>query len=73
MTTEEIQLIVTFPIKARVTSDSVSYVKAAEAKKRVAKWVAEELVIIAGYELDITNGSGEVEVFDIEEINVELI
>ena len=35
--------------------------------------MAEELVVTAGYELDITNGYGEVEVFDIEPINVELI
>ena len=73
MKTEEFQLNANFNIKARVAGDSVSYVKLAEAKKRVAKWVAEELVLTPGFELDITNGYGEVEVFDIEPINVEEI
>ena len=73
MIPEEFQLNVCFNIKARVAGDSVSYVKAEEAKKRVKKWVAEELVLTPGYELDITNGYGEVEVFDIEEINVEVM
>lgn len=73
MTTEEIQLNVCFNIKARVTNDSVSYVKAEVAKKRVAKWVKEELYVgRPGDELDISMGSGEVEVFDIEEIKVEV-
>lgn len=73
MATEEIQFNVCFNIKARVCNDSVSYVKVQEAKKAIKRWVAEELVIQAGDELDISRGYGEVEVFDIEPINVEVM
>lgn len=73
MTTKEYQLNACFNIKARITNDSIGYVKEVDAKKKVAKWIKEQLVLPAGCELDISMGYGEVEVFDIEPVSVELL
>ena len=73
MTTKEFQLNVCFNIKARVCNDSIGYVKEQDAIKQVRKWVENEIVLTPGFELDISDGYGEVEVYDIEPISVEVL
>jgi hypothetical protein len=72
-TTKEISLNVCINLKVRVNNDSTDLQKEIDAKVRVIQWVSEELVIGPGDELDISHGYGEVEVFDLESINVELL
>lgn len=73
MTSQELDLSICINIKARVTNDSIGFQKEIDARVRVTQWVQEELNIPAGCELDISHGSGEVEVFDLESINVEVL
>lgn len=73
MTIQEFSLNVCFNIKARICNDSIGYVKEADTKRIVAKWATEELGLPPGCELDITMGYGEVEVFDIEPVTVEIM
>ena len=69
----EVSLNICINIKARVTNDSTDPQKEIDAKVRVIQWVNESLNIPAGCELDISHGYGEVEVFDFESINAEVI
>lgn len=73
MTTQEISLNVCIEIKARVKNDSIGFQKEIDAKVRVIQWINEELNIPTGCELDISHGSGEVEVFDLESIHAEVL
>ena len=73
MSTKEIGLNICINIKARVTNDSTDLQKEIDARVRVIQWVNESLNIPAGCELDISHGSGEVEVFDLESINAEVV
>ena len=73
MTTQEYDLNACFNIKCRITNDSIGYVKESDAKIAVARWVEAELVLTPGFELDISDGFGEVEVFDIKPVVVEVM
>lgn len=73
MTTSEIALNICINIKARVTNDSIGFQKEIDAKVMVMQWISQELNIPVGCELDISHGSGEVEVFDLESITAEVI
>ncbi len=73
MSEQVVKLNVCVNIKARVTNDSTDRQKEIDAKVRVIQWVNESLNIPAGCELDISNGHGEVEVFDLESINAEVM
>lgn len=69
----ETSLNICINIKARVTNDSTDRQKEIDAKVSVIQWVKGSLNIPPGCELDISHGSGEVEVFDLKSINAEII
>lgn len=72
MNDRQINLSVCFNIKAKVGNDSSDRQQGVDARFAVAKWIAQELLILEGTgELDITNGYGEVVVWDMEYPNVE--
>jgi len=73
MTSKEYDLNICINIKARVSNESIGLQKEIDAKVRVIQWIQEELTIPAKGELDISHGYGEVEVFDLESINVEVM
>lgn len=73
MTTKEESWNVCINIKTRTTNESIGYQKEIDAKVRLIQWINEELNIPAGQELDISHGYGEVEVFDLESINAEIM
>jgi len=73
MTSQEYDMNVCINLKTRVNNESKGLQKEIDAKVRLIQWIQEELTIPASGELDISRGYGEVEVFGLESINVEVM
>ena len=73
MTSQEYDLNIWINLQVRVSNESVGLQKEIDGKVRVIQWVQEELTIPDKGTLDISRGYGEVEVFGLESINVEVM
>ena len=73
MSKKVVNLNVCINLKARVNNDSRDLQKEFDAKVRVIQWIKESLNVPKGCELDISHGFGEVEVFELESINAEVM
>ena len=69
---KEVDLALCINVKVRVTNDSTDFQKAIDAKVAVVEWLREE-TLPKGEELDISYGSGEVEIINLESIRAEIM
>jgi hypothetical protein len=78
-TTEQFMVSVCLNIPTDITNDSSSRQKGVDARVKLAQWIKTELNIPAfknapaPSKLDISNGYGEVEIYDCELIHTELL
>ena len=72
--TKQVKLNVCFDITVDVSSDSSDRQKYVDAKFAIIKWLRQELIVPDDTnKLDIQGGFGEFEIYDLKDINVEVL